>query len=83
MHKSALSRREFMRVGAGAAVVGSAKGTSILNPKVMLQASPRVAAPSDRVRFGCIGTGVRGCTLIRTALSCPGTEIVAACAHYD
>ena len=83
MHKSALSRREFIRVGAGTAVMGSGRETSILNPNVMLQASPRVAAPSDRVCFGSIGTGVRGCTLIRTALSCPGTEIVAACDLYD
>lgn len=83
MHKSALSRREFIRVGAGTAVMGRGRGTSILNPNVMLQASPRVAAPSDRVRFGSVGTGVRGCTLIRTALSCPGTEIVAACDLYD
>ncbi|HXW13152.1 MAG TPA: Gfo/Idh/MocA family oxidoreductase [Terriglobia bacterium] len=83
MHNRLLSRREFMRAGAGSTVAGSAAGIPILKPRLMLQASPRVAAPSDRVRLAAIGTGVRGCTLIRTALSCPGAEIVAACDLYD
>ena len=83
MPKSGLSRREFLRVGAGTAVASSVGGTSTLIPQETLQASPRVAAASDRVRFGSIGTGVRGCTLIRTALASPGTEIVAACDLYD
>ena len=83
MPKAGLSRREFLRVGAGTAVASSVGGTSTLIPQETLQASPRVAAASDRVRFGSIGTGVRGCTLIRTALAAPGTEIVAACDLYD
>jgi predicted dehydrogenase len=35
------------------------------------------------VRFASIGTGVEGCTILRAALACPGTEIVAACDLYD
>jgi predicted dehydrogenase len=83
MRKSELSRRDFMRIGAGAGVTGGATQISILSPKTMLGASPRAAAPSDRVRLGFIGTGVRGCTLIKTALTCPGAEMVAACDLYD
>jgi predicted dehydrogenase len=35
------------------------------------------------VRFASIGTGIRGCELLQTALACPGTEIVALSDLYD
>ncbi len=78
MPKRQLSRREFMRAGAGAAALGVTELTPSL-----VAASPRSVAPSDTIRFASIGTGVRGSEHIRTALSCPRTEIVAVCDLYD
>jgi predicted dehydrogenase len=75
-----LNRRDFMRVGAGAAF--GAAGTTFLTPD-FLSASPGPVPPSDRLRFASIGTGVRGCDILRAALACPGTEMVAVADLYD
>src|SRR5262249_32303911 len=54
----------------------------LLEPRP-LRASARLVPPSNTVRFASIGTGVRGCEDLRTALSCPGTQMVATCDLYD
>ena len=82
MRNHRFTRREFMRVGAGAAALGAVGKVTFLTPS-FLAAAPRAVAPSDRVRFASIGTGVRGCEIMRAALNCPGTEIVAVCDLYD
>jgi predicted dehydrogenase len=83
MSKNPLTRRDFIRFGAGAAAAGAAAKVAFLTPSMMLKASPRVVPPSDKVRFASIGTGVRGCQIMHAALVCPGTEVVAACDLYD
>ncbi len=56
-----ISRREFVRLGTGAAAAGATAKSFLLQPPVL-------AAPSDRkVRFVSIGTGIRGCDLLRSA----------------
>lgn len=82
MTHNQMNRRDFMRTSAGAAALGSASKATLLSPS-LLAATPRAVPPSDRVRFASIGTGVEGCTILRAALACPGTEIVAACDLYD
>ncbi len=82
MKKKSISRRDFMRLGAGAAALGAAAKVTILDP-TMLWASPRPAPPSDTVRFGIVGTGVRGCELLKASLNVPGVECVAAADLYD
>jgi len=82
MRNNRLTRRDFMRFGAGAAALGVAGKVAFLTPN-FLAAAPRAVAASDRVRFASIGTGVRGCEIMHAALSCPGTEIVAVCDLYD
>ncbi|HYK90109.1 MAG TPA: Gfo/Idh/MocA family oxidoreductase [Acidobacteriota bacterium] len=82
MKKQQLTRRDFLRVGAGAAALGAAGHATLLVPN-FLSAAPRSSAPSNRVRFASIGTGVRGCDIMRAALTCPDVEIVAACDLYD
>ncbi len=77
-----LTRRDFLRAGAGAAVSGVAGNATSLVPAFVAGAS-RTTAPSDRVRFASIGTGVRGCDIMRAALTCPDVGIVAACDLYD
>ena len=82
MNKSPWTRRQFIRVGTGAAAVGAAGKFTLLQPKP-LWASPRPVAASDTVRFASIGTGVRGCELLGASLKVPGVECVAVCDLYD
>jgi predicted dehydrogenase len=77
-----LNRRRFMQLGAGATALGVASKVSILQP-TRSSAAARAVPPSDTVRFASIGTGVRGCEIMKTALSVPGTEMVATCDLYD
>ena len=71
-----------MRVGAGAVALGPATKISFLD-STRAQASPRPAPPSDTLRFASIGTGVRGCEDLATALRAKGTDMLAVCDLYD
>ncbi len=82
MIKHSLTRRDFMRLGAGAAAASVAARATILEPKT-LWASPRPVPPSDIVRFGIIGTGIEGCSLLQASLAVSGIECVAAADLYD
>lgn len=82
MKAYSMTRRDFVRLGAGAVAAGiAAKEVTILEPKT-LWASP-APAPSDTVRFGIIGTGTEGCDLLRATRRVPGIECVAAADLYD
>ena len=83
MNDNQISRREFMRVSSAAAALGTSANATLLIPNSGVQATRKPVPPSDRVRFASIGTGVRGCEIMRAALTCPGTEVVAACDLYD
>jgi predicted dehydrogenase len=82
MAKESMTRRDFMRVGAGAAAISSAAKVTLLEPSRAM-ASPRPVPPSDRLRFASIGTGVRGCEDLSTALRAPGVDMVAVSDLYD
>jgi len=82
MGKDSLSRRDFMRIGAGAAALGAAGKVTILEPSTLWAHSGPVAA-SDTIRFGIIGTGVEGCSLLGATLPISGIECVAAADLYD
>src|SRR2546425_1191839 len=82
MQNGPLTRRDFMRLGAGAAAIGAAAKVTMLEPR-SLWASASAVPPSDTVRFGIIGTGVRGCELLDASLKVPGVECVAAADLYD
>jgi len=72
-----ISRREFVRLGAGTVAAGAAAKTILLEPAVL-------AAPSDRkIRFVSIGTGIRGCDLLRSARKVPTGECVGTADLYD
>ncbi|MFY9805457.1 MAG: Gfo/Idh/MocA family oxidoreductase [Candidatus Acidiferrales bacterium] len=77
-----LTRRDFMRIGAGSVAAGAAAKATLLSPAPMWGMSRAVAA-SDRVRFAAIGTGTRGCELLQASLEVPGIECVAVCDLYD
>jgi len=82
MPNKSLTRRDFIRLGAGAAAVGAAAKVTLLEPRT-LWASPRPVPPSDTVRFAVIGAGIRACNLLSASLSVPGIECVAACDLYE
>jgi predicted dehydrogenase len=77
-----LTRRDFMRIGAGSAAAGAAAKMTLLQPAAVWGAG-RTVAPSDRLRFASIGTGTRGCELLAASLDVPGIECVAVCDLYD
>lgn len=77
-----LTRRDFIRIGAGSMAAGAAGKITALEPKPAWGSGSPVA-PSDRVRFASIGTGTRGCELLQASLEVPGVECVAACDLYD
>lgn len=75
------SRRHFVGLGvaaAGATLVGAPLP---LNAQSLLRA-PRGAA-SNRVRFGIIGVGMQGQSLLGESIRMPDVECVAACDVYD
>ena len=65
-----------MRIGAGALAAGAAAKVTLLNPTTVLAATTQAAA-GDTIRFASIGTGVRGCELLKASLRVPGVECVA------
>src|SRR5215472_2090702 len=68
-HHSAMNRREFLGVTAGA---------------LALAAIPsRVLGANDRVRIGLIGAGDRGMQVLKDALAQPGVECVAVADVYS
>lgn len=79
MNGKSLTRRDFVRIGSGAVVAGTALKTVLLDP------SPVWAAETsgEKVRFAPIGMGVRGCDVLKAALQVPGAECVAISDLYD
>jgi predicted dehydrogenase len=81
MSKNPLTRRQFIHIGTGA-LAATTVGASVLQPH-LLSAAARPVAPSDTVRFASIGTGIRGCELLKASTQVPGVECVAVCDLYD
>jgi predicted dehydrogenase len=80
MKTSMLTRRDFVRLGAGAAVAGAAAKAVLLEP-------PSLAAQADvggrKIRFVSIGTGIRGCDVLRAARNVATGELVATADLYE
>jgi len=81
MPKNPLTRRQFIHIGTGA-LAATTVAANVLQPH-LLSASARPVAPSDTVRFASIGTGIRGCELLKASTQVPGVECVAVCDLYD
>jgi predicted dehydrogenase len=72
-----ISRREFVRLGAGTLAAGAGAKTILLEPAVL-------AASTDRkIRFASIGTGIRGCDLLRSARKLANAECIGTSDLYD
>src|SRR5580704_10012160 len=75
------TRRDFLRIGSGAVAAGAVAKVTVLDPALLSAAANPVAG--DPVRFASIGTGVRGCELLKASLQVAGAECVAVCDLYD
>ena len=71
-----------MRIGAGTIAAGAAAKVTLLEPGPLWAAAAQMQ-PSDTVRFASIGTGVRGCELLKASLRVPGAECVAVCDLWE
>ena len=75
-----ITRRDFVRLGAGAALTGAAAKAALLDP-------PPLAAQSlpdgRRIRFAIVGTGIRGCNLLESARKVPTGVCVGSADLYS
>ena len=76
MNLPAMSRREFVRLGAGAVV---AANVTLLEPLAQAAASDA----GEKIRFVSIGTGIRGCDLLRAARQVTNGVCVGAADLYE
>ena len=76
--RTAWTRRDFVRVGAGALAAGVATNTTILKA----ESAQTPAANGRRIKFVSIGTGIRGCDLLRSARQVPTGECVGIADLY-
>jgi predicted dehydrogenase len=63
VNRFSITRRDFVRMGAGAVAAGAAIKATLLEP-------PALAAQADssrKIRFAIVGTGIRGTDLLRAA----------------
>ena len=68
-----MTRRDFVRLGAGAVAAGAAINATLLEPTVSAAQTVTGGANSQgrTIRFVSIGTGIRGCDLLRAARQVP------------
>ena len=74
-----LTRRDFVRLGAGALAAGAAAKVTILKPPALSAQAP---GNGRKIRFVSIGTGIRGCDLLRAARQVSTGECVATTDLY-
>ena len=76
---TAWTRRDFVRMGAGTLAAAAAAKTTILEPAMLSAQTP---ASGRKIRFVSIGTGIRGCDLLRSARQVPTGECVGIADLY-
>jgi predicted dehydrogenase len=79
VNRFSMTRRDFVRIGAGAIAAGAAVKTTLLEPAAL-------AAQADtgrRIRFAIIGTGIRGSDLLHAARLVPTGVCVGAADLYE
>src|ERR1035438_2365567 len=73
-----ITRRDFVRIGAGAVAAGAALKATLLEPTA-------IAAQADTgrpIRFVIVGTGIRGTDLLKAARQVPTGVCVGAADLY-
>jgi predicted dehydrogenase len=82
MKMPSITRRDFVRLSAGAVAASAAINSTILQPTLLAAQSPAIDS-GRKVRFVSIGTGIRGCDLLRSARQVPNGELVGTADLYD
>jgi len=83
MKLSQISRRDFVRLGAGVAVTAAAAQASQTNTLVAPQHATHALPEGRKIRFGIVGTGIRGCDLLRSARNVPTGICVGSADLYS
>lgn len=83
MSPSFITRRDFVRFGAAAVATGTAIKSTVLEPDVLAAQSSAPNAGGRRISFVSIGTGIRGCDLLRAASTVPSGILVGTADLYD
>jgi len=80
MKTPSMTRRDFVRLGAGAAVAGAAARATLLDPPAL---AAQTGTGGRTIRFVSIGTGIRGCDLLRSARKVKNGVLVGTADLYD
>jgi predicted dehydrogenase len=84
MKLNEITRRDFVRLGAGAAVVTAAAQAAAQTNTLTAPQHASDALPDGRkIRFAIVGTGIRGCDLLRSARNVPTGVCVASADLYS
>ena len=83
MNMQSITRRDFVRLGAGAVAAGAAIKSTLLASPVLAAQSASGGATGRKIRFASIGTGIRGCDLLRAARKVPTGVLVGTADLYD
>ncbi len=83
MTMHSMTRRAFVRLGAGAVAAGAAIKTTLLEPPVLAAQAGSGGDAGRKIRFASIGTGIRGCDLLRSARTVPTGVLVGTADLYD
>ncbi len=79
--KSSITRRDFVRLGAAAAAAaGAVANTNTLQAEILHTQGP--VTTERKIRFASIGTGIRGCDLLRSARKVTTAECVGTADLY-
>lgn len=81
--QSKQSRRDFMRLAAGAVVTAGAPKIFLIEDGAQQSSEMTKISPNDRIQIATLGIGGMGFTDTRTALRVPGVELVAVADVYD
>jgi predicted dehydrogenase len=79
VNRFSMTRRDFVRIGAGAAAAGVAVKAMLLEP---IPLAAQVDPGTRKIRFVIVGTGIRGCDLLRAASQVPTGVCVGAADLY-
>ena len=77
-----MTRREFVRLSAGAAAAGAAVNATLLEPAMLAAENTPASKSGRKIKFVSIGTGIRGCDLLRAARQVPNSVCVGSADLY-
>ena len=84
MKLNEITRRDFVRLSAGAAVVtAAAQAAAQSNTLTAPQHAADTLPDGRKIRFAIVGTGIRGCDLLRSARNVPTGVCVASADLYS